>query len=93
MVIDDVALNDRRLTYVAVTFTRPTLAYNEGTQLRLLGIFFFFNLTHKHALNNLQASTPFLPWGHISKIDAVSGVAGHWPIPKFLRVNYKRANP
>ena len=63
MVIDDVALNDRRLTYVAVTFTRPTLAYNEGMQLGLLGIFFFFNLIHKHALNNLQAITPFLPWG------------------------------
>ena len=31
--------------------------------------------------------------GHISKIDAFSGVVGHWPIPKFLRLNYKRANP
>ena len=63
MVVDDAALDNERLTYVAVTFTRPTLAYNEGTQLRLLGIFSFFNLTHKHALNNLQASTPSLPWG------------------------------
>ena len=58
MVIDDVAMDSTDgCPFSAVTFTKPTQAYNEGTRL---GLFCFsLVLPHKHALNKLQVDTPF----------------------------------